>query len=248
MIPPFPFDLDNKGYRSRQDYIVELYGKGTGIVTAGGNLLESQGTKLTFRVGDSSAPEVLRVHVEQDTATSPVIASFEFNDGQAQLAQGSGSVFLHEVSTGSVVKDLNIETAGQAVSLTPGQMHVAFEANGIPAETVLSVRWTAGVAVDDFSNGISAWPRLFNNLDTPDDANKFKFTSAAAARPPPPPPFDFEISGICADPVIEEMLYAQFEKLASWDVNLAEWVPRLVILPPPSLLLSMTHYYYRPPE
>ena len=158
MIPPFPFDADTKGYRSRQEYIVELYGMGTGIVTAGGNLLEAQGTQLTFRVGDWSAPEVWRVHAEQVTATSPVIVSFEFSDAQAQLAQGVGSVFLHEVSTGSIVKDLDIGTAGQAVSLTPGEMHVAFEASGIPADTLLSVRWNAGVAVDDFSNGINAWP------------------------------------------------------------------------------------------
>ena len=107
-------------------------------------------------------------------------------------------------------------------------MHVAFEASGIPADTLLSVRWNAGVAVDDFSNGINAWPHPMH----PINADKFTFTSAVPARPPPPPPFDFEISGICADPAIEEMLYAQFEKLASWDDNMAVWGPLLVFLSP----------------
>lgn len=181
------FSNVTNGYQSRTQYSIDFEGS---LQDAGGNALSL--SAVSFTTGDSHAPSVIRVDAAQQVYGDPVVATIQLDESTAVLQAGGGSFYLHRVSTGEIEAEVTIDSNTAAVSFMPGMVHVSFAAAGLPVETQLSVRWSAGVLTDDHSNGITGHPRLYSpDPARPDDPNKYQLTTAQSPRGPPPPPMEF---------------------------------------------------------
>jgi hypothetical protein len=214
IVPAAVFDAGTGGYRSLTTYSIDF---GASLEDAAGNALALG--LVTFTTGDSHAPNVMHVSVEQAVFAEPVVATITLDAPDVVLRGGGGSFFLHETSSGTVVREVAVDgDSTLGLSYVAGVVHVSFDAEGLPEETALSLRWSAGVLKDEHSNGITGWPRLYPpNPNVPDNPDRYTVTTKAAPRAPPPPPTDLPINGDCWNSVVEEQLLHQFVKLADFD-------------------------------